>query len=123
MSHSKKLTEGVRELVEQMAGGKVPTACAGGSADRLGTDAALIRKAIEEAYSEDGVLIFVDFGSAVLSAKTAITLLEPEKRDRVKIADAPLVEGAFIASVEASMGKGLEEVLHSAVESKNLKKA
>ncbi|WP_455367848.1 dihydroxyacetone kinase phosphoryl donor subunit DhaM [[Eubacterium] cellulosolvens] len=122
VSHSKKLAEGVKELIEQMSGGKILVSCAGGSGSRLGTDATMIMKAIEKVYSDEGVLIFIDFGSAILSAKTAITFLESEKRSRVLIADAPLVEGSFVASVEASMGKALEDVLHSVIESKNLKK-
>jgi len=122
VAHSQKLAEGVRELAEQMVKGKVHIACAGGVTDVLGTDAALIKKAIEEVYSDDGVLILVDFGSAVVSSRAAIALLDPEKQDKVAIADAPLVEGTFVAAVEASLGKGLEEVKAAAERAKEMKK-
>lgn len=122
VAHSQKLAEGTKELAEQMVRGKVPIACAGGVTDVIGTDASLIKKAINEVYSDDGVLILVDFGSAVISSKAAIALIEPEKRDKILIADAPIVEGTFVAAVEASVGKSLEEVKKTAEESKNLKK-
>lgn len=122
VSHSQKLAEGIKEIIEQMVHGKIPVACAGGVAGVLGTDTSLIKKAIESVYSDDGVLILVDFGSAVISSKAAISLLEPEKRNKVVIADAPLVEGAFIAAVEASIGKNLEEVKKAAEAARNMKK-
>ena len=122
VTHSQKLAEGIKELAEQMVRGKVPIACAGGVSDVIGTDATLIKRAIDEVYSEDGVLVLVDFGSAVLSSKVAITLIESEKADKILIADAPLVEGTFVAAVEASIGKSLLEVKKAAEDSKNLKK-
>jgi len=122
VTHSQKLAEGIKELVEQMVHGKVPIACAGGVADVIGTDATLIKKAINEVYSDDGVLILVDFGSAVISSRAAISLLDPEKRSKTIIVDAPIVEGAFIAAVEASVGKSLEEVKKAAEASRNMKK-
>jgi len=122
VTHSQKLAEGIKELVEQMVHGKVPIACAGGVADVIGTDATLIKKAVNEVYSDDGVLILVDFGSAVISSRAAMSLLEPEKRSKIMIADAPIVEGTFIAAVEASIGKSLEEVKKAAEASRNMKK-
>lgn len=122
VAHSRKLADGTKELAEQMVQGKVSIAAAGGVSDVIGTDSILIKKAIEKVYSDDGVLILVDFGSAVLSSKAAIELLEPEKRGKVLIANAPLVEGTFVAAVEASIGKGLDEVKKAAEESKDIKK-
>ena len=70
----------------------------------------------------DGVVIMVDLGSAVLSAETALEFLTDELRTRVKIADAPVVEGAIAATVEASLGSELAQVLRTAEEARNLKK-
>jgi PTS hybrid protein len=111
VSHSAKVAEGVVELAAQMAG-DVRIRAAGGAADGgIGTDATLIAEAIMAADDGDGVLVLVDLGSAVLSAQLAIEeLIEEERRGRVRISEAPLVEGAVIGAVQASTGSALEEV-------------
>jgi phosphocarrier protein FPr len=55
------------------------------------------------------VLVFADLGSAVLSAETALEMLPPERRERVRLSGAPLVEGAMAAVSLAAAGAGLEE--------------
>jgi phosphoenolpyruvate---glycerone phosphotransferase subunit DhaM len=111
VSHSAKVAEGVVEMASQMAG-EVRIRAAGGTDDGgIGTDATLIASAIDDADSGDGVLVFVDLGSAVLAAQLAIEeLVDPDRRVRVRIADAPLVEGAVIAAIQSSTGSTLEEV-------------
>jgi PTS hybrid protein len=111
VSHSAKVAEGVVEMAAQMAG-DVRIRAAGGTEDGgIGTDATLIASAIAAADEGDGVLVFADLGSAVLSAQLAIEeLTDAERRDRVRVADAPLVEGALIAAIQASTGSSLEEV-------------
>jgi dihydroxyacetone kinase phosphotransfer subunit len=111
VSHSARLAEGVRELAGQMAGGAVEIAAAGGGPDgSLGTNAEAIEQAIRDVDSPDGVLVLVDLGSAVMSAQLAIESLDPVARAGVVVSNAPLVEGAVIAAVEASIGKSLAEV-------------
>ncbi len=122
VAHSKKLADGVKEIIEQMVPSEILIAAAGGAADHIGTDAVLIRSKIDEVYSEDGVLVLVDFGSSIISAKAAIALLPAEKRTKTFIADAPLVEGSFMAAVDASVGKSLEEVRRAAESSRDLRK-
>ena len=111
VSHSAKVAEGVVELAGQMAGG-VRIQPAGGTDDGgIGTDATLIAEAIAAADDGDGVLVLVDLGSAVLSAQLAIDeLVEEDTRGRVRIAEAPVVEGAVVAAIQASTGSGLDEV-------------
>ena len=111
VSHSAKVAEGVVELAGQMAGG-VRIQAAGGTDDGgIGTDATLIAEAIAAADEGDGVLVLVDLGSAVLSAQLAIDeLVEEDTRGRVRIAEAPVVEGAVVAAIQASTGSGLDEV-------------
>jgi dihydroxyacetone kinase phosphotransfer subunit len=122
VSHSRQLAEGVRELAEQMTQGKVKIAAVGGSADgRLGTDALAIRSAIESVRSPAGVLVLVDLGSAVLSTQVAIEQLE-DGPGRVLLSEAPFVEGAVIAAVEASIEKPLEEVAQAAVAAARMEK-
>ena len=106
VSHSAKLADGVMELAREMVGTEVKLASAGGMALEgrpLGTDPVLVARAIEQAYSEDGVLVLMDLGSAVLSAEMALDLLDPSQRAQVVLCEAPLVEGAISAAVQARL--------------------
>ena len=115
VSHSARLAEGLRELVEQVAQGRVSIAvAAGGPEDSLGTNAVAIGEALESLAAGGGVVLLLDLGSAVLSAETALETLLPDVRARVRMADAPFVEGAVAAAVEASLGSDLEAVLIAA---------
>lgn len=96
---------------------------AGGTNDgEIGTDALKIQEAILKANTGNGVLIMVDLGSAVLSAETALEFLDEELRHNVCIADAPIVEGAIVAAVQASTGAVLKDVLKTAVGAYTLRK-
>ena len=88
VSHSARLAEGVCELARQVGQDQVRLAAAGGTSgaeSQFGTDAFRVLQAIESVYSEDGVLVLMDLGSAVLSAETALELLGPEKQARVRL--------------------------------------
>ncbi len=118
VSHSAKLAEGVAELAAQMAGPAVRIAVAGGldlPGRPLGTDAVLVTKAVDDVWSDDGVLVLMDLGSAVLSAELALDLLPEERRGRVLLTEAPLVEGAVAAAVAAGLGEPLETVAAEAL--------
>ncbi len=111
--HSARLAESVAELAAQMGGPELAIAAAGGldqPGSPLGTDAALVARAIAEVWSPDGVLVLMDLGSAVLSAEMALDLLPRERRDRVLLTEAPLVEGAVAAAVAAALGGSLDDV-------------
>lgn len=115
VSHSPKIAEGIADLIREMA--DCPLALAAGIDDPehpIGTDAVKIMQAVEEVMSEDGVVILVDLGSAILSAQTALDLLEPEMAEKVSIAAAPLVEGALSAAIAASGGADRTTVLYEA---------
>mgnify|MGYP002868491982 CR=1 FL=1 len=115
VSHSASLAEGVRDLAAQMAPDYDGFFCAGGLFDgSLGTDATRILEGIQTVNTGDGVAVFCDLGSAILSAETAIDLLE--EPISVRLADAPLVEGVMVAAVEASAGEPLEQVIAAAEE-------
>ena len=122
VSHSKKLAEGVRELAAQVAASSERIVAVGGMEDgELGTDAVRISEAIRQADGGSGVVILADLGSGVMSAETAMELLEDEGID-MRLADAPIVEGAVAASVEAACGSGLDEVLRAAEEARGARK-
>jgi dihydroxyacetone kinase phosphotransfer subunit len=121
VSHSRQLAEGLAELVRYMAPPEVTVAPVGGVEDNrgevfFGTNALAIVAAIQSNPSPDGVIILVDLGSAVLSAETAVDMLEPELRARCIISNAPLVEGAIIAAIEAGLDRTLAEINEAAEE-------
>jgi len=117
VSHSARLAQGVKELVEQVAQGRARVFAAGGlDADTLGTSVETILQALAEADNPRGTLVLVDLGSAVLSAEAALELLAPEVRARARLCAAPLVEGAVAAGVQASLGSDLDSVCRAALE-------
>jgi dihydroxyacetone kinase phosphotransfer subunit len=117
ISHSPRAGEGTADIVRQMAG-EVEVLPVGGDSDGgFGTDPERIQAAIENAESDE-VLVFMDLGSAVLSAETVLEMLSSEDRERVRLVDAPFVEGAFSAGVAASAGDGAEECIESAMEAR-----
>jgi PTS hybrid protein len=117
VSHSPQIAEGTAELVRQMAGEVEITAVGGDFDGGFGTDPERIRAAIEE-LGADEVLVFMDLGSAVLSAETVLEMLSSEDRERVSLVDAPFVEGAFAAGVVASAGSDAEECVEAAMEAR-----
>jgi PTS hybrid protein len=117
VSHSPQIAEGTAELVRQMAG-DVEIAAVGGDADGgFGTDPERIKAAIED-LGADEALVFMDLGSAVLSAETVLEMLSSEDREKVRLVDAPFVEGAFAAGVIASTGSDAEECVEAAMEAR-----
>jgi PTS hybrid protein len=123
VSHSQQLADGVREVAAQMAGNEVIIRAAGGAADgSLGTNAEAIARAITEADRGDGVLVLMDLGSAVLSAETALEMLDQDVERKVRLSNAPLVEGAVVAAVEASIGRTLDEVAEAALDARDMTK-
>jgi phosphoenolpyruvate---glycerone phosphotransferase subunit DhaM len=98
--------------------GEVEVVAVGGDADGgFGTDPESIREAIEN-LGADEALVFMDLGSAVLSAETVLEMLSSEKREKVRLVDAPFVEGAFAAGVMASTGADSEECVEAAMEAR-----
>ncbi len=117
VSHSKKLAESVRQLVLQMTARDFPVAVASGvgeNHDDLGTDAVHIADVVQQMACLEGVLLLMDLGSAVLSAQTALELLEPSVAKSIRLCPAPLVEGAIAAAVCAQAGASLDEVAREA---------
>jgi dihydroxyacetone kinase phosphotransfer subunit len=117
VSHSPNIAEGTAELVRHMAGEVEVVAVGGDSDGGLGTDPERIQSAIE-GLEVDEVLVFVDLGSAVLSAETVLEMLSSEIRERVRLVDAPFVEGAFAAGVMASTGAEAGECIEAAMEAR-----
>lgn len=108
VSHSQKLAESIAELTKMMADG-APVAAAGGLEDgTFGTSYDRIKAAVDEVYSEDGVIVLMDMGSAVMTTEM---VLDEYDASKVCMADAPIVESAVAASVSALCGSDLETIL------------
>ena len=119
VSHSRDIARGVVDMADQMAGGEVRLEGAGGdSHGTLGTDEALVRDAIRRADQGDGVALLADLGSAVLTIQHILD----RGNGVVKLADAPVVEGAVAAAVVASMGLPLDDVVKAAEEARHARK-
>ena len=108
VSHSENLAKSVVELTSMMAA-DARIAPAGGLEDGgFGTSFERIQNAIEEVYSDDGVIVLMDLGSAVMTTEMVIEMMADRK---VAMADCPIVEGAVVASVDAVGGMGFEEIM------------
>jgi len=123
VSHSRSLAEGLRDMVAQVAGDSVPIAIAGGTEDgRLGTSAPAILDAIRSVDRPEGVLVLLDLGSAALSLEMALEELTSGERERVVVSEAPLVEGAVLAGVQASLDADIATVAEAAASAASMTK-
>ena len=115
VSHSEKLAAGVLDATKIMANG-CPIAMAGGADDGgYGTSYEKIRNAISKVYSESGVIVLVDMGSAVMTTEMVI---EDLGYGNVFLVDCPIAEGAIAASLSSCCGDDLETVKVQALTTK-----
>ena len=113
VSHSPALARAAVDLALEMVSAPPPIAIAAGAGEGvIGTDATKVAAAIDEVSSDDGVLVFMDLGSAVLSATMALEFIAT--RTEVRLSDAPFVEGIIAGVVLAAAGSTLDEVEHEA---------
>jgi dihydroxyacetone kinase phosphotransfer subunit len=121
VSHSERAAEGIAEVATEM-GGDARIVPVGGDTDGgIGTSAPDIEAAIREADDGDGVVLLVDLGSAVMNAELAIEMLDGDVE--VRIADAPILEGALNAAVAATSPKAdLDEIVARAEEARDYRK-
>ena len=124
VAHGEQLAKGVVQVASQMTAGKdVPMAAAGGLEDgTLGTSLDRIQQGLDTVYSEAGVLILMDLGSAVMTTEMLLETLLPEKRALVRMSNAPLIEGAIAAAVASAQGGNLDEVQRAAETAMDLPK-
>ncbi|MHA6512599.1 dihydroxyacetone kinase phosphoryl donor subunit DhaM [Tessaracoccus sp. Z1128] len=113
VSHSRALAEAAVELAMQMVHeAPSPVAIAAGMPDGgLGTDATAVAAAVAEVDRGDGVVIFVDMGSALMSAEMGVEFAGVEN---VRILAAPFVEGLTAGLVRAVGGASLADVAEEA---------
>ena len=128
VSHSVKVSEGICDMVEQISAsgtGKLPIIAAGGNSEgKLGTDPNRILESIKKVDQGDGVVVICDLGSGVISSQAAIAMLQEPLKSRVRIADAPVLEGGVGAAVEVASdaNSSLDSVISAAEASRQLHK-
>lgn len=114
ISHSRRAAEGIREIAAEMGSEDAPLAAVGGDPEGgIGTDATVIRETIEAmGDDEDGVVVLVDLGSAVMNAELAIEQADVD----ATIADGPVLEGAVNATVAATSPHATLQSVRNAAE-------
>ncbi len=107
VSHSENLAKSIVELTAMMAP-NAKIAPAGGMEDgSFGTSFERIQAAIDSVYSDDGVLVLMDMGSAVMTTEMVIEMMDGQK---VEMVDCPIVEGAILATVNAICDMNFDEI-------------
>lgn len=123
ISHSEYIANGLKDLVNEMNDGSVPVIAAGGAdGGRIGTSAIRIQNAIESLEDCEHILIYADLGSSILSAETAIDMIDEDLAEKVQIVDAPIVEGALAGVVQATISDDVEEVIRVSEDARNAHK-
>ncbi|MFP7287582.1 dihydroxyacetone kinase phosphoryl donor subunit DhaM [Shouchella clausii] len=111
ISHVKALADGAQALMQQANRDVGIYACGGLEDGEIGTSIERIRTVIDGIPSDHDILVFYDIGSAKMNAEMA---QEFEPNRTIMISDAPLIEGGYVATIHAGLGKGIEEVKRNA---------
>lgn len=106
ISHSKDIASGTKALIEQMAEG-VTVHASGGVNGSIGTNIGQIDHMLAEV--KDDTICFFDIGSSLMNLEMAVEMYEG--KHNIHIANAPIVEGSFLAAVEISIGKNLDDIM------------
>ena len=133
VSHSEYIAKGLKELVDEMNDGSVQVVAAGGAdGGRIGTSAIKIQGAIESVEDCDHILIYADLGSSILSAETAIDLIDEDLAEKVQLVDAPIVEGALAGEkkvvsyglyvVQGTISDDVADVIKASEDARNVHK-
>lgn len=123
VSHSEYIAKGLKELVDEMNDGSVQVVAAGGvDGGRIGTSAIKIQQAIESVEDCGHILIYADLGSSILSAETAMDLIDEDLAEKVQIVDAPIVEGALAGVVQGTISDDVADVIKASEDARNVHK-
>lgn len=110
-SHSKKVAEGLREILIQMAPDVNIQVSGGDNEGNIGSNFEEINEIINKYATDDGLVIFFDLGSSMLNCQMAIDILDEEKKSKVYLSGTPIVETSVQVAVSASAGQTLEEAI------------
>lgn len=117
VGHSAEVVAGLAAMIRQAAPGVTVEVAGGLSGGRLGTSGPDVATALRRALASthpDAVVVFLDLGSAALALDIALEALDEGERARVRVTEAPFVEGAVIAGVAAAGGGDADVVVAAA---------
>lgn len=115
ISHSQKVTDGLKEMIEQMQKSEDVTIFSLGGIDgQIGSDPMKIIDAVDQSKDVEAYLVFADIGSAVLNAEMAKDMLDEEVQKKYYLVDAPLVEGAFSGAITAGVTDDITQIIAEA---------
>ena len=121
VSHSQKLAEDIVDLAHLMAD-DCPMRPAGGMADGgFGTSYDKIESAIEDIYTDDGVIILMDLGSAVMTTELVVDDMKDDDKI-VEMVDCPIVEGALAGVIMACGTGDVDETVKASEDARNVNK-
>ena len=112
VSESARLARGLADLAGQVAGPDVRIEPSGATGEH-------VAGAIARADAGAGVLVLADLDVAIHAARA---VLDRRGDGAVRLADAPLVEGAVAAAVTAAIGQPLDDVARAAEEAHDARK-
>ena len=110
-SHSKKLADGLREILIQMAPDVKILASGGDKYGDIGSNFDEINELINKYAKDDGLIIFFDLGSSMMNCQMSIDMLDEEKKSKVYLSGTPLIETSVQVAVNASSGETLDEII------------
>lgn len=109
LSHSKKLAQGLKEVISQMAADVNIETSGGTDTGDIGSNFDEIKEKIDRlSKTQDGVVVLFDAGSSMLNAQMAIDMLDDSSK--VILADTAMVEGALQIAVMAQSGQTLDDM-------------
>ncbi len=110
LSHSLKLVQGLKEILGQMAC-HVNIEISGGTFDGgIGSNFEEIMQKMNDLSDKGELVVIFDIGSSMLNALTAYEMIDDEKKDKIVIADVPMVESAVQVAVMAEAGQSFNEI-------------
>ena len=112
VSHSKKITDGLKELIEQMAGdgSKLVVKSNGGTDEgELGSNPMELLSTLEAMTDCEEIYVFAGVGSAKMAVETALDMLDDAEHVH-DFSDYPLVESAFTAGITSSTGANHKQI-------------
>lgn len=121
VSHSKKLAESAIELASIMKNSEFKIVNAAGlvDSDGFGTDVQKVIESINSVNKGDGVLVFCEIGSSLMSSQMAVEMIGDEK---VVLVDAPFVESLMAATATNNENITLEQLLEETLLTKSFSK-
>ena len=119
--HNRNLAQELINFSEEMKQFDFPIENGGGTSGEIyGTEPEIIVEAVKRADNGEGVLLFVDLGSSIMSSMIALEMLG--NNPKYRIVDAPFLEGVISAVAANYPGVTLEELVQISEESKDFVK-